>query len=104
VASALHQHSEDYVVIIMFILNSTALSKQLEADTNTGWEVKEVVALVVDCLKVQINNFRILLNCEIGAQGSSLVEAPSSRFDELPDILPAYSDRLTFFEGFHIER
>jgi len=58
----------------MYILNCNAISKEVDEQTQAGKEIKEVIQLVTKCLKVQINNFHILLKGPTNEGESSLVE------------------------------
>ena len=47
VASALHQHSEDYVTILVCLINSVGISKQVDPDTLVGQAFLDTVTATV---------------------------------------------------------
>ena len=57
VASALHQHSEEYVTVIMCIISSIIRADEANQFKMTK-EITSVIEVVNDCLKIQVNNIK----------------------------------------------
>jgi hypothetical protein len=45
-------HSEDYVTIIAYLLNSYGVSSSVDPETGVGIEFKEVINKIVECIKI----------------------------------------------------
>lgn len=98
VASALHQHSEEYVTVIMYILNSSVKPEDIDNQTHTGKQISEILKVVIKCLRIQIDNIQKLQNRD--ETGSSLVEGKT----EMNDIKPVYCKDLNLFECINSDR
>ena len=97
IASALHQHSEDYIMIFTFILHSTAIAKTLNPQTQMGEETTKLVQNINCCLIIQIENMFALLKDN---QHSSL---ETVKFNEMEDLVPYYNKSLTLFECLNLD-
>ena len=98
VASALHSHSQDYISVVIALLNSVGMSKDTDPTTNVGSSFMTVIETVIKCLKIQVENIDKILSTE--QQASSLVENTSAKekLSDYDDIQPHYRSNLNLFE------
>lgn len=103
IASAMHQHSEDYVSIMVQLINSDGISKCSVPDLIVNDFFLDVIKETVKFIKVQILNVNALLIQE--DSGSSLVDDEKRmNLSDLDDIKPSYSKNLCLFESFEPQR
>lgn len=100
VASALHQHSEEYVTVIMYILSSSTKPEDVDNQTSTGKHISDILKVVITCLRIQIDNIKKLQSQN--ETSSSLVEGSENA--EMGDLRPAYCSNLNLFECINSER
>ena len=101
VASALHQHSNPYLQIVVIILNAMDSPEEQEQVGYRGFsaDTAALVDKVVSWLLLQIRNVKVLLGLEDNqTQRSSLIEEAGKSFQDVADILPRYCDNLRLIE------
>tara|TARA_B110000285_G_scaffold220323_1_gene271938 strand:- start:95 stop:1159 length:1065 start_codon:yes stop_codon:yes gene_type:complete len=101
VASALHQHSNPYLQIVVIILNAMDSPEEQEQVGYRGFsaDTAALVDLVVSWLLTQIKNVEKLLQLDDSqVDGSSLIEEKGKSFQDVDDIVPKYYNELRLIE------